>query len=160
MARTTATVPRRPYSAAQVSPGPWFADIGQVGPFSAPATPGSVSVSASAHCQLFDTTFGTSTLDFWTVGVGSQSPSRSALHAASLERFSVGHGLVRGKASAKAPLPFLKLAPGKSGKILVQITPKGGHGKVVKGHVYVDTVDLFTGAGNEISALPYTYTIK
>ncbi len=146
--------------AGQVSPGPWFADVGQVGPFSAPATPGSVSVSASAHCQLFDTTFGTSTLDFWTVGVGSQSPSRSALHAASLERFSVGHGLVRGKASAKAPLPFLKLAPGKSGKILVQITPQGGHGKVVKGHVYVDTVDLFTGAGNEISALPYTYTIK
>ncbi len=143
--------------ADQVSPGVWEADAGQVGPFSGPSTPGSVSLSASARCKLFDTTVDTPAGDFWELGVNSQSASAKAMHLPA--GFPARHGLVAGKASAAAPAPLV-LAPGHTGRIMVTITPQGAHGKVVKGHLNVDSVDSFLFGGNELAALPYTYTIK
>ena len=143
--------------ADQVSPGVWVADAGQVGPFTGPSTPGSVSLSASARCRLFDTTVTTPAGDFWTLGVTAQTPAAKAfrLPAGAARR----PGLVAGKTSKAGPTPLV-LAPGHTGKIMVTITPQGSHGKVVKGHLYVDSVDSFLLTGNELAALPYTYTIK
>jgi hypothetical protein len=143
--------------AAQVSPGVWEADAGQVGPFSGPATPGSVSISASARCKLFDTTVNTPAGDFWELGVTSQSAITKAFRLPA--GFPARHGLVADKASSKSAVPLV-LAPGHSGRIMVTITPQGVHGKVVRGNLYVDSVDSFLFGGNELAALPYTYTIK
>jgi hypothetical protein len=39
------------------------------------------------------------------------------------------------------------------------ITPSATRGSLVQGHLYIDTVDGFTGAGDELIDLPYTYTV-
>jgi hypothetical protein len=119
--------------AAQVSPGIWEADVAQVGPFAGPAPGGSFTVSASADCKLFDPAVTTSTGDFWRTGVTGHST----------DRFT----------------PLL-LAPGGTGTIKVTITPHGRSGRVVRGHMYVDSVDLFSEGGNQIADIPYRYTIK
>jgi hypothetical protein len=42
----------------------------------------------------------------------------------------------------------------------VTITPSGDSGTVVRGTLYIDDFDFFTDGGDELVALPYTYTIK
>ena len=44
----------------------------------------------------------------------------------------------------------LTLAPGASGTVTVQITPSGAAGSVVTGHLYIDTANLVTVAGDEL----------
>jgi hypothetical protein len=41
----------------------------------------------------------------------------------------------------------------------VRITPRGATGTVVRGHIYVDTLNLNSGSGDELAAIPYSYTI-
>jgi hypothetical protein len=126
--------------AAQVSPGIWADDVGQVGPFSSAAPAGTATVSATAKCRLFDPAVTTSAGDFWQEGVTSQSANT--------------RGVTPGDSSP------LQLRPGQTGKIVVTFRPQGHAGKVVKGVLYVDTSDPFTDAGNELAAIPYEYTIK
>lgn len=54
----------------------------------------------------------------------------------------------------------LSLAPGQSGTITVTVTPAGNPGTTVHAVVYVDTFSSFLLSGDEIAAIPYTYTIK
>lgn len=119
--------------AAQVSPGIWHGDIGQVGPFIGTAPPGSFTLRASAHCALFDRTVASSTGDFWQAGVKGQS---------------------------SGGITPLVLDPGQTGRIKVTITPAGPSGTVVKGHLDIDSIDLFTDAGNQLATIPYRYTIR
>jgi hypothetical protein len=119
-------------TAKQVSPGIWVTDIGQTGPFAGPAPVGMVTVSASAQGQLFDPAITSSTGDFWQEGL----------------------------AGGFAGVSPLVINPGQTGTINVTITPSGAVGTVVKGNIYIDSVDQFTGAADELIALPYTYKIK
>jgi hypothetical protein len=70
------------------------------------------------------------------------------------------------------PYAPLVLAPGQTGTITVTITPTAGSGTTVSGNLYVDTFAATTGfpaaspsspitwSGDEVAALPYTYTVK
>jgi len=51
------------------------------------------------------------------------------------------------------------ISPGHEGIIRVRITPRGVPGTVVQGFLYVDTFDLNSTGGDELLAIPYTYTI-
>ncbi|MCW2885750.1 MAG: hypothetical protein JWL58_2612, partial [Streptosporangiaceae bacterium] len=39
------------------------------------------------------------------------------------------------------------------------LTPTAAKGTVVRGNLYVDDFNTFGGDGDELSALPYTYTV-
>jgi len=49
--------------------------------------------------------------------------------------------------------------PGSEVAIRVLITPRGTPGTVVKGFLYVDAYNANTGSADELSAIPYSYTI-
>jgi hypothetical protein len=58
----------------------------------------------------------------------------------------------------------LTLAPGQSGTMHITITPTAPVGTVVHGFLYVDTASvasgfLVTGSGDEVVAIPYSYTV-
>jgi hypothetical protein len=142
----------------QVSPGAWFGDIGQHGPFAGPATPGTVSVAASAHGQLFDPAVTSSTGDIWQAGV---DPGSNPALASALRKAGQGGplGLRANTAAATAEPAPVTLAPGKSATISVTVTPGATKGSVVRGHLYVDTFNQFTLGGDELIDLPYAYTV-
>jgi hypothetical protein len=54
----------------------------------------------------------------------------------------------------------VRRAPGASGTVRVEITPSGAAGSVVTGHLYIDTANLVTVAGDELISLPYKYTVR
>ena len=151
--------------AAQVSPGLWITDIGQTGPFAGASTPGTASVAAVAHGQLFDPAVMSSTGDVWLQGVDTATnPAIAAMIGTGQRKFAATSGsggtvssALASKADA-APVP-LTLAPGATGTIMLAVTPSGSKGTVVTGHVYIDTFDFFTTTGDELVSLPYTYQI-
>ncbi|MGH2388133.1 MAG: hypothetical protein ACRDIE_07995, partial [Chloroflexota bacterium] len=49
--------------------------------------------------------------------------------------------------------------PGMARVIEVRIIPRGAIGTVVRGYLYLDTLNTGTGAGDELAAIPYAYTI-
>ena len=170
-------------TAAQVSPGIWTTNIGQNGPFSGPAPAGTAQLSASAVGQLFDTNASSTTGDIWTAGVSGQSAALSSavvkmikansrdasivLHGGQIHLGHGGHvnsAAAGGKVSAAdnppPPTGPITLNPGQTGTITVTITPSGASGTVVHGTLYIDDFDFFTDGGDELVALPYTYTIK
>jgi hypothetical protein len=53
----------------------------------------------------------------------------------------------------------LRIPAGGTGTITVTITPLATH-QTVRGVLYVDTFDGFTLGGDEIAALPYSYTVR
>jgi hypothetical protein len=64
------------------------------------------------------------------------------------------------------PYSPLTLAPGQTGTITVTITPDAAAGTVIHGLPYVDAVNAnsctlgsITRSGDELSAIPYTYTV-
>jgi hypothetical protein len=146
-----------------VSPGIWETDIGQSGPFNGPAPAGTVTVSASAVGQLFDPAVTTSTGDFWQIGVDpSANAALAAAVRASQRQLLVNKSAKSSSASSSAapadPAPLV-LNPGETGTIWVTITPSGPSGSVIRGHLYIDSVDLNISQGNELKDLPYAYTI-
>jgi hypothetical protein len=170
----TVTSPR------QVSPGIWGVNLGQTGPFSGPAPAGTANLSASAVGQLFDLDTTSTTGDVWTAGVATQSPLVSqavvkevVAHAKDARTILNGGTIHMGHAtkfSAKSQVKPadtppaqtgpLTLNPGQTGTIIVTITPSGTSGSVVHGTLYIDDFDFLTTAGDELVALPYSYTIK
>jgi len=63
-----------------------------------------------------------------------------------------------------APFGLLVIQPGQTRTINVTITPAGAAGTVVSGNLYADVLDgnvppLGQAGGDELAALPYTYTI-
>ena len=131
--------------------------------------------------RLFDPSTTSTTGDIWTAGVGGQTPlvssavvkeikanSRDASIALHGGQIHLGHGGQVKSASAKVspadtpprPTGPITLNPGQTGTITVTITPSGAPGTVVNGTLYIDDFDFFTVDGDELVALPYTYTIK
>jgi hypothetical protein len=143
--------------ASEISPGIWIADVGQVGPFSGPAPSGSFSIAARARCQKFDSAVSTAAGDFWQLGVSGAAVTGPIRPHALGDWQLHADGLTADARSGSGPLV---LAPGRSGRIMVTIRPRAAHGHLVKGHLYVDTVDLFTDSGNQLAALPYQYRVK
>ncbi|WP_326853525.1 S8 family serine peptidase [Actinocrinis sp.] len=118
-------------TAARVTQGEWAADPTPFGPTNGPVT-GTATLSAAVTTQQFDPNATSSTGDLWPASV---NPS--------------------------APIPTtLDLAPGGSGTITVTVTPSGAPGTTVHAIVYVDTFSSFLVNGDEVAAIPYTYTIK
>ncbi len=153
-------------NAAEVSPGIWETDIGQTGPFSTAGAPaGTVSVSASAQGQLFDPAVSSTTGDIWQEGVGVSADALTTQQLrTSVRDFRTGSTGRTAHASpadtAPAPTGPITLDPGQSATITVTITPSGAPGTVVKGQLYIDTFNNYTDSGNELIALPYSYTVK
>ena len=74
------------------------------------------------------------------------------------------YAILTGQSST--PYEPLSLPPGASGTINVIFTPSAAPGTVVSGMLYVDalnrgsgTVGLITSAGDELAAIPYSYTV-
>ncbi len=124
-----------------VSAGVWYAGPSECGPYPGPAPAGSATISMTAQIKPFDTTVTSAPGDLWLAAVDGPS----AL-------------------SSFAPVV---INPGATATIDVTITPSGASGTVVSGNLYVDTYSTGTPtavysqlAGDELAALPYTYTIK
>ncbi len=102
-----------------------------LGPTNGPVS-GSATLSAQVTTQTFDPNATSSTGDFWQFAVDPSAPG-------------------------VAPLA---LNPGQSGNITVTLTAAGSPGTTVSGVVYVDDLSQFLANGDDIAALPYTYTVK
>ncbi len=146
----SATVDTR---APEVVPGLWFAIPAEVGPFSdSGPTPSTVATGAVVDAQQFDSAAVPSTGDGWNY----------------LTAFNTG---VAPSASDNFYKP-LTLGQGQQGTINIKITPGAAPGTVVHGFLYVDTFNtnsapsrptgfpnLTTYLGDELVAIPYTYTV-
>jgi hypothetical protein len=95
-------------------------------------------------------------------GAGGAAPSTVDISAV-----ATGEPFDRQVASTTGDLwsPFaaayqpLTLSPGQIGIIRLRITPRGRPGTVVHGFLYVDTFNINSFSGDELVAIPYTYTI-
>jgi hypothetical protein len=121
-----------------VTQGLWYANPTEIGPYSAPATAGFANATLVAVTKQFDAAVTSAPGDLWLAAV---DPSV-------LNTF--------------APVT---INPGESMVINVQITPTGPSGSVVSGNLYID--DYFgllpvygEFSGNEVTAIPYQYTVK
>lgn len=127
------------YAANPVSQGIWALSPDQVGPYLTAPTPEPAIASMTATTRAFDPAVASSTGDFW---LGALDPANKV-----------------------APVT---VAPGQTADIAVTITPTGKH-RVVRGTLYVDDLSdtiqyygmlLSQPTGNDVVALPYTYTVR
>ncbi len=114
-----------------IAPQTWLMLPSQIGPFADTAPKATTSFTAVAHTHPFDPAVTSTTGD----------PQLAAVTA-----------------GAPAATP-LALTPGSSGTITVTVIPAGPKGHVVRGTLFVNTIDPVTGSSDETVALPYTYTI-
>ncbi|NUP52520.1 MAG: S8 family serine peptidase [Catenulispora sp.] len=117
--------------AAQITPGVWAQDPTVIGPTNG-AVSGSATEAVSVTTQAFDRGAVASTGDLWLNGV---DPSAPALKAVTIQ-------------------------PGQTGTLTVTFTPAGNHGDKVNGVVYVDTYNAVYGTADELTGIPYSYTVK
>ena len=124
-----------------VTTGLWGAGPTECGPYAATASPpsapaGTASISMTAQTKAFDPAVTSDTGDAWL-------------------------------ASTNASVSFspIVINPGQTVTVNVTITPSGVSGTVVAGTLYVD--DFLSNvppygniAGDELAAIPYTYTIQ
>jgi hypothetical protein len=132
---TTATGSYSP-TGGRVSAGIWYAFPTECGPYPGPAPAGTVSSSMTVETKEFDSAVTSPTGDVWLVSINP--------------------------AAAFSPVV---VNPGETVTVDVTITPAGASGTVVSGTLYVDnfTADVppyGQQTGNELAAIPYTYTIK
>jgi hypothetical protein len=122
-----------------VEQGLWYANPTEIGPYPVGGAPaGFVNAALVATTKAFDPAVTSPTGDLW---LGSLDPS------------TLG---------AFAPVV---INPGQTVVIPVTFTPSGVSGSVVSGTLYIDDFigelpvsEAFTG--NEVTAIPYTYSIK
>ena len=117
--------------AAVVTPGIWTLDPTPVGPTNGPVS-GSATEAVSVTTQAFDRGAVASTGDVWLAGVDPSAP---------------------------APKP-VTIQPGQTGTLTVTFTPAGKSGDKVSGVVYIDTNNAPFGFADELTGIPYSYTIK
>ncbi|MBV9818870.1 MAG: S8 family serine peptidase [Solirubrobacterales bacterium] len=118
-----------------VSPGEWFSEPTECGPYPGPAPHGTAIDALAAQTKVFDSTVSSTTGDFWLASVDP--------------------------ATTFSPVT---INPGQSKVVGVTFTPTGGPGTVVGGHLYVDTVNdaippYAQLSASEVTAIPYRYTI-
>jgi hypothetical protein len=119
-----------------VTSGVWAVLPDECGPYATAAPAATASVSMTARAEKFDTTVRSNVGDFWRASVNPNTPFR-----------------------------LFVIKPGQTKTINVSITPSGSAGTQVSGHLYVDELiddvpPYGQAAGDELSALPYSYTIK
>jgi len=119
-----------------VTAGVWAALPSECGPYASPAPAGTANLTMTATTKAFDPAVTSPTGDLWSL---STNPD--------------------------AALTPIGINPGEAGVTLVTITPSGASGTVVSGVLYVNSFNNNIppyGAlgGDELAALPYTYTIK
>ena len=136
-ATTTGNTASGSWSGAPVTSGDWMIDPALIGPFGTTPTAGATAnLALAATTKAFDTATTSTTGDFWASGAG----------------VSVGF------------TPVI-VQPGRSTTIYVTITPSGRAGSVVKGTLYLDDLSSLSPfgepvpAGDELAAIPYSYTI-
>ena len=127
------------YTAAggTVTAGGWFSLPSECGPYPTGAPAGTLNfVTMTAQTKQFDPAITPATGDLW---LASLNPS--------------------------TPFSPVVINPGQTATINVTITPSGAPGTVVRGTLYAD--DFVNGvppygqtAGDELAAIPYSYTIK
>jgi hypothetical protein len=117
-------------TAGRVTQGTWTAAPTPIGPTNGPVS-GTATLGASVRAQAFDGAATSSTGDFWLAATQANPPAFT---------------------------PLL-LQPGQSGTITVTINPTGSRGTKVSGVVYVDDFSGYLFGGDELAALPYSYTI-
>ncbi len=115
--------------APEAAPGLFFGIPEATGPFTSP-TNATVNLAAIANTNQFDSAVSASTGDVWKQSV-----------------------------DASAPYSPLTLDPGQSGTITLTITPNAPKGKVVRGFVGIDTLNLSTASGDELTEIPYAYKV-
>ncbi|HWC81985.1 MAG TPA: S8 family serine peptidase [Pseudonocardiaceae bacterium] len=115
--------------ADQLAFGYWFTGIGEIGPFATDAQPGTASIALAARTQPFDPAISSGTGDFWSRAAG-------------------------GSAGDAVFVPA-----GATVTIPVTITPNAARGTVVRGTIYVDTMNNLAGQGSEVTGIPYSYTV-
>jgi hypothetical protein len=129
----TATVGMNP-TLPHIAQGTWLLTPSLDGPFdfAANVPTGTATASVLADTLGFDTSVTGSTGDYW---LQSTNPG--------------------------APAAGLSLAPGAGGQINVSFTPSASTpvGTVVSGTLYIDDHFNDTGSGDQLAALPYTYTV-
>ena len=118
-----------------LSQGIWFADPSECGPYPAAAPAGTATITGTVTTRAFDPAVTSTTGDLWTTA-------------------STG---------AFTDTPIV-IGPGASATINVTITPSAAAGTVVKGTLYVDdelaAIPPYSDiSGDELSALPYEYTV-
>jgi hypothetical protein len=114
-----------------VTQGQWSVAATAVGPTNAPVR-GSATDGITAHTLAFDKAAVASTGDLWLGGVDLSAPAVNAL----------------------------VLQPGQSGTITVVVTPAAASGTAVSGVIYVDSSSSSFGSGDELTGIPYSYTVK
>jgi hypothetical protein len=119
-----------------VTAGIWYASPSECGPYPTAAPPGTATLTMTAHTKAFDPAVTSETGDVW---LASTNPA--------------------------ATFSPVVINPGQTVNVNVTITPSGASGTVVTGVLYVD--DYVSSvppygqiAGDELAALPYSYTIK
>jgi hypothetical protein len=122
-------------SGGTVAAGVWSAGPSECGPYPAPAPAGTATMDVSATIKAFDSAVTSSTGDIWLLSVNPTASVKPVV-----------------------------IAPGQTVTINVTITPNAAVGTVVSGHLYVD--DFLSNVepygqqtGDELSALPYEYTV-
>jgi subtilisin family serine protease len=116
-------------SAPELAPGFFFGLPEATGPFTT-RTSGTVNLAAVANTNPFDSAVSASSGDVWAQSV-----------------------------NPNASYTPLSLGPGQSGTITVTFTPNARPGAVVQGFLGVDTFNLVTLTGDELSNIPYTYKV-
>ena len=123
------------YSNPRISQGVWSVIPTEVGPFSAAGPTETVDTAAAVRTRDFDPSITSSTGDLWLASV---DPS--------------------------ATLDTVTVAPGQTETIPIKITASGAP-RTVTGTLYVDDANLLdfnqypVPNGNEVAALPYSYTV-
>jgi hypothetical protein len=114
-----------------LTPGVWGQDPTPLGPTNGVVT-GSATEAESVTTLAFDRTAVASGGDLWLQGVDPTAP-------------------------ALAPVT---IQPGQTGTLTVTFTPSGKSGSKVSGVVYVDTYNAAFGTADELTGIPYSYTVK
>ncbi|HEX3780888.1 MAG TPA: S8 family serine peptidase [Pseudonocardiaceae bacterium] len=117
-------------SAPPVSQGKWLLEADTIGPFAKPAT-GTANLALVAHTQGFDTSVTSTTGDQWLGTVQATAPKFTPVEVDS----------------------------GAEGTITVKFTPTAPKGTLVTGYLYVDDTTVSNNAGDELTAIPYSYTV-
>ncbi len=117
---------------ARIAPSFYFGLPEPTGPYGATGTPSGVSVNlaAVANTNPFDSAVSADTGDVWAQSV-----------------------------EATAPYSPLTLAPGGKGKINLTFTPTAPKGTVVRGFIDVDTFNLVSLGGDQVTRIPYAYRV-
>ena len=131
---TTASASDTP-AGGTVTAGLWDVGPSECGPYLAQAPAGTATVAVNATTKAFDSAVTSATGDFWLQAVNPSAPDSPVV-----------------------------INPGQTGTVNVTITPNAAAGTVVSGNLYVDDIDSGVPpsgqqTGDELSALPYEYTV-